>query len=450
MAVDFVNDATDIDVGIAEQTVDAETFEQAPFERLLNTGATADYPSNEVVSEDVGDTGGPTGRRRIARGGNVDIPMHARYGAARTPIAGAFRDDFDTELTVVGSGAPGDLEILIAGTHSDGSTGLQIKAPLNALSALKAGAGRGLLVRVSGFAAGDNNQPFMVKDVHDDTVDDLIDIYAGYGAGGVGAVFGATKANADSQSATLRFGLWVKNRRKGAATKRHYSVLFDRYQLTGARRYRGLVDWVPNDFSFEIPDEGAVRLNVTGMGRRWLASQATPPNGEAEGDHFTDPTLRDFVVGGEDLQLLALVPYANALSVDESPIVLSDKNVTNFTFNLVGGVTTLANILGSSGVVPKRGRFEFNQSLGYYVADDAVITRLEALGAAATHQKAAMHCLIVDPDGNAIGLTTPRNEFAQTGGEAGGSGEESGTLEFGAEAIDHLFRTAVWQEWAAA
>lgn len=447
MAVDFIQDAYDIDVGIAEQTVDSETFEQAAFERLLHTGATFEYPSNEVESEDMGDTGGPTGRRRIARGGNADLPMHFRYDANKTPEAAAFRDSWATELSVTGAGAPGDFEYLTAGTHNDGSTGLQIKAALNSLNVLKLGAGRGLLVYPVNFTTAANNQPFMVKDVWDDGTNDLIDIYDGYGGGGASDPFGAPKTAEDSQAATLHFGEWIKNRRKGGGAKRVYSILVDRYLLTSARRYRGLIGWVANDYTFEIPDEGAVRCTVNGMGRLWQPSQATPPNGEAEGSHFTDPTNRDFVVGGEDLEFLSLVTFANNLVTTELPINLSDLNVTNYTFNLTGNVNALSNILGARGVVPKPGRQGFNGTLGYYVADDDVLAALENLGSRDAHQKAAMHVAFLDPAGNRKALTLPRNEFAQTGGE-GGTGEEAGTLEYGSEAIDHLFRTAVLQQFS--
>lgn len=447
MAVDFLQDASDIDIGMAVQSVDAETFEQAVFERLLTTGPTLDRPSNEVEAEDIGDTGGVTGRRRIARGGNLDLPMHFRYEANKTPEAGAFRDTWATEFSYTGAGVAGDVEYLTTGIHADTTTGLQIKTALNGLSVLKNGVGRGLLVLNAGWATGANNQPFMVKDVHDDGSNDLVDIYAGYGGGGASDPFGAPKTAEDAQAATLFFGEWIKNRRQGGPTKQVFSVMLHRYQLTSTRAYEGLLAWVPNDYTFEIPDEGSVRATVTGIGRRWLPTQATPLNGQPEATMWNDPINRDFVVGGEDLEFLSVVTFANDLVPTEVPILLADKNVTNFSFNLAGGVEPKSNILGITGVLPKRGRFGFNGSLGFYVADDQVFDDLMAIGHQDTHQKAAINLAFKDPAGNWKGLTLPRNEFGQTGGE-GGTGDEVGTLEFGSEAIDNLFRTAILQQWA--
>lgn len=453
MACTAVFDARHTDSGLKLQTA-ADAFETgAPFDVILTTQLTAEFPDAEAIAADVGsDKGGPTAARRHSRGGNLNVGAHFRYhgGNANSEIERvAFRDAaWAPETTVIGSGATGDLQYLTAGTHNDSSTGLQIKAPYDSLVALKSGAGHGLTVLMTGWANAENNQPFQVKEIWDDgSTADYVDIYAGYGGASIGSPFGAPKTAEDSATSELHFGSWIRNRESGTGARECFSVMIDRPNLTDERRFRGLVGWVPSDWTMTI-EEASVMADVTGIGSYWLPYAALPPNGEAIGDHFNPFTFPEIMIGKEDLWLLGLVTFPSRYTAQEIAIPLTGTFVRTFNFSLTGNVSGLTDILGKPGVSPSRSPHTFAASMDYYIADEEILVPITELGGQNTNQPGAYHVVFRDLNGDYKGLTLPLVTFSQTGG-TGGTDKEAGTLAMTPYARDPQRRTAILQEWSS-
>ncbi len=453
MSVQFVNSGADIDVGVLAETTPGTFETSAAFELILNTGTSPDFPTEQVSSADVGDQGGPLGRRTVSRGGDIDFPMHFRHDANKIMEAHAFRDDWATEVTITGSS---DIDLVLAGTHQDGSTGLQLSTTTGGFNSLityggaTANGAVSLLLLIEGFTNAINNQPVAVKAVWNNGSNDLIDIDAGYAGGASTENFGAgPKIGETLTSAVIHAGEAVRNQRKGNPGRRTLSVMLDRFLLTEGR-FDGVIGWVANDLNFEISGKGEVTETVNGNGRGWVGLSNTPVNGQAVGSHFVDnnPDV-DFFIGGKDLQHLSIVTFANALNSTEKPINLSDKNVSAFSWSLAGNVNVITDVVGTDQVLPRRGLPDFTGNLTWYVADDTIIADIVRLGSSNQHQKGAIHVVFQEPGGNWKGLTLPRNEFEQTGGTGGGDGEESGTLNFGSEAKSKQARTAIMQQWTA-
>ena len=449
MAVEFVNNGADNEVGFGLEATVGDPL-QAVYDQVLVTGATFAYPDNEVVSQDTGDRGGPTGRRRISRGADADMPMAFRHDANRLLEEHAFRTDYKPELSITGDS---DLDFLTAGTklNPEAPAGLQLKAPVGTFAALMNGESTGALVYGRGFLPGNpgNNQAMMIEAAHSSGGFDMLDIYDTYGQGTLGDPFGAPKTEETGTSATLHFGEVLKNTQKGAGGRRALSLLVDRFMHLNAGRFRLCSGWVANDWAFEIPDEGMVTATVTGNGRRWLAGSMTPDNGQAADSHFNDNIPdRQFVVGGEDLEGFYVVGYPNVANPTPVPLLFGDTAVTNYSFSLAGNNEVLTNILGMTGTLVRRGKVELSGSFGYYVADADTLTELQRLGDPDNHYKASQHVIFKDPDGYRKALTHVRTEMSQSGGEGGGDGSEAGTIEFGVEAIDPVTRASILQQWS--
>ena len=152
--------------------------------------------------------------------------------------------------------------------------------------------------------------------------------------------------------------------------------------------------------------------------------------------------------GGEDLEGLYLAGIINAANPSPVPVLLGDTGVTSFNFSLAGGNNVLTNILGMQGTLVRRGEMEMTGEIGWYVADDPMLTEIERFGSPDFNLKAAMHILFRDPDGFRKILTNGRVTFAQSGGEGGGDGEEAGTMAFGSEAKNDIVRTCALQQFS--
>lgn len=442
MAVEFVNTPADNEVGFLEETVVGEV-EQGVYDQILVTGPTFAYPDNEVVANDTGDRGGMTGRRRISKGGDATFPLLFRHGSNTLLEEHSWRDDYTAEFTVTGTS---DINIDPAGTHEDGSTGIVITAPASTFNDLVGGVGDGVLAYMRAWVTTDNNQAVGIKAVKADG--SKLDIYNTYGAGAVASPFGAPKTGETLQSAVLRFGKILRNKRKGNPGRRALSLLVDRYMHINSGRFKTLAGWVADNWDFEVPDEGPVHATVTGNGRIWTPGSMTPQNGQAADSHFADNIPdRQMIVGGEDLENFGIFGYPNTNNPTPVPLLLGDTNITSFSFSLAGNNNVLRNILGMKGVLVRRGKFDMTGSIGYYVADDTVLADLERLGDPDNHYRAAQNLVFKDPEGYRKGLTQCRSVFGQTGGEGGGDGEETGTLAFGSEAVSTTHRTCILQEW---
>lgn len=446
MAFPLINTGGDNRVGFKVETVVGQQA-LGVYEETLVTGPTFGYPDSEVVAADTGDQGGPKGRRRIARGADADFPMHFRHGANRLMEEHAFRDDYTPEFSVTFT-ADGDL--LAAGLHQDGSTGPQIKAPLTTFDAISGGVATGCLCYLRDFVAADDNQAMLVKRIWNDGVNDYVDFYSVYAAGAPGDPIGAPKTGELASNGTLLFGSILKNRRRGAPGRRTLTLLVDRFMLEEAARFRACTGWTANDWQLTVADEGVVNCTVTGNGRFWLPASMVPGNGEPaetaiDGSGIPD---RQFFVGGEDIELLGVFGWPNAANPTPVPILLGDTGVTNFDFSAAGNNNVLSNILGGRGTVVRRGKFDFTGSFGYFVGDSDVIVQLQRLGDENLHYKGTVNLVFRDPDGYRKALTAMRCEFAQSGGEGGGDGEEVGTVAFGAETLGAETRSIALQEWS--
>lgn len=132
MPVEIITSGENVDVGLLAETTPG-TLEQAVYEIFQTTGAELDYPSNEAEDNTTGDHGGPLSKRTISRGGDANFPAHLRYDGNKALAEAAFRDDFATAVSIVGSS---DIGIDTAGTHADGSTGLVITGGAGAFTDL--------------------------------------------------------------------------------------------------------------------------------------------------------------------------------------------------------------------------------------------------------------------------------------------------------------------------
>lgn len=451
MPVEIVTSGHNVDVGAKAETVVGE-LEQDVYDIIQTQGATLSYPSEEAEDTTTGDYGGPISKRTISRGGDADFPSHLRFGGNRLLTLNAFRDTvFPSERTIVGAS---NIDYVLNGTHLDGATGLQIQAPTTTFNALITYAGatlngaEGLLLLAKGFTNAGNNQPVMVKAVHDSGGLAKIDIFGGYGGGTAGDPFGAPKIAEALKSATLYAGSAVRNRQLGVGNKRALSIMVDYFEHATAARFNGLRGWVANDWSLAIAGKGPVIVTTNGNGRGWTPLQATPPNGETLGSHFSAAgDLDPMYIGAEDLVVFAIVPYANVLVATAVPILLADTNIKSGNLNLAGQVAVINDIVGTDELVPRRGMHNPAGSVGWYMTDATIAEQITKIGAKATRQDGAVHALWKDALGQYIAVNFLKNNFKATG-PGGGRDAVEGTLEFGSMALSKNARAVVFQEYS--
>ena len=231
MACDTVTSSDNVDAGLLVEAVCGTLETGAAYEIFQTTGAELDYPSEEAIDNTVGDHGGPISKRTISRAGDASLPAHLRFGGNDELLSSALREAWPAEVTIVGSA---DNDLVLAGTHNDGATGLQIIGTAGATqfdtfitynSATANGIG-GLVLHSSGWTAGANNQLMVVKEVWKDGANGYIDLYDFNTAGGAGPGIGAQKIAATGDTPTLRVGSAIRNRQSGGiACGRHVGLL---------------------------------------------------------------------------------------------------------------------------------------------------------------------------------------------------------------------------------
>lgn len=452
MAVEKITSAENVDVGMLKETT-CGVLIQAAYDLIQSSGPEFEFPSDEAVDGTTGDRGGPISKRTTSRGGNASLPAHLRFGGLTLQIEAALREDMPAAVTIVGTS---DIDYLTAGTHNDGSTGLQIRAPTGDFAALLtygagaevSGGASGMIVLVSGFAVADNNQPVMIKDVWDDASFAYIDIDAGYGGGAVADVFGAPKTGETLQSATLRVGTGIRNRQSGSGAVRTYSLLADYFEQTKAR-FQALRGWMGNDLSVAINGKGEVMVTVNGIGRGWSPLSPTAQNGQSPPAHFTSAAaITDLMyIGGKDLQYVVIVPFANAVTSTTKPILLADTQISQLSLECAGGVQAVDDVLGTDEVIPRSGQHNPSGSLGWYQADSDQSEELTEIGSTDLEQNGAVHVMWKQNDNKWIAITQPKNNFRATGSSPGAVGNAaSGTLEWGSMAMNPIGRAFHWQE----
>lgn len=451
MPVEMITSSENVDVGIKVETTSG-TLATGAYAIFQTTGATLEFPSEEATDKSTGDHGGPISKRTTSRGGNASFPAHLRFDGNKVLIASAMRDDWPAEVTITGTS---DINLLTGGTHADGSTGLQLTAPTGNFDTFAEYAGatangaEALLMFMSGWATAANNQPVGIKAVHEAGGIAKIDIWPGYGGGSSGDLFGAPKTGETLKSAVLKVGSGIRNHQSdGSLVRKSYSILIDFFEHATAARFQALRGWVGNDINLVMNGKGEVMITVNGNGRGWTALQATPPTGETAGSHFTDATSSSpMYIGGDDLEFLVIVPYANAINATNVPVLLSDANVSAFNFTQAGGVQVVNDIVGTDETIPRKGQQDPSGNISCYQTDDVVAQQITQLGAKASRQYGAIHLGYKDDNGDRFILTLPKNNFQATGFSPGAAGSAvTGTLNFGSMRISKNGRATIIQQ----
>lgn len=448
MPVERITSGENVEVGIKVETTNG-VQEQAVYDVFQTRGGEVDYPEEIATDETKGDHGGPLDKRTVSRGGDASFPMHLRHDGNTTLFEAALRDSFPTPVTIVGAS---NINVVLGGTHLDGSTGPQITAPATTFDSLityasaTANGAEGLMMLVSGFAQADNNTPRAIKAVHDSGTA-TIDIYPGYIGGSASDPFGAPMIAETLQSATIRVGEGMRNRQKGSDANRSWSLMFDYCNHVTEARFNALRGWTANDLQLAISGKGEVLATVNGNGRGWSPLSMTPQNGQVLDSHFADNTPNTpMYIGGEDLQFLAIVPYANAVVPTTVPIVLSDMNVKAVDTSLAGNVEVVGDIVGTDEVIPKTGMHDPNGSLGWYMTDDAIARRITEIGSKDLGQYGALHMGFKDDNNLWVIYSYLKCNFGNTGPNPGGGGAVEGTLNFGGLALTPNARAVVYQQ----
>lgn len=423
------------------------TFEtSAAYAQLLTNGITPEFGSNILDDPTVSGAGEPVDKRTNLRSLSLQTPAQLRYKDLQLLVSAALRDTFPAEVTVVGSS---NIDVLTAGTHRDGSTGPQLRAPTGVFDSLITyggvtavthpdGGAEALMMKLSGASFGDNNGRRRIKAVWDNATNAFIDIYPGYVGGSAGGFGAPMQATGSGESITIKVGQAGRNRFTGAGVK-SYSWL---WQFADVGEWQNGFGLVANDLALSWSGKEGAAIEIPWVGYGSGEQVSVDPSGQG----FDDSALlfSPMLTAADDLKAVSIVTATE-------PIILSQFNITGFNATLAGNVAAIDNVSGTSEVTGvRRGAHNPSGSLDWYLAGDPRARKLTQLGSRASNQKAGIDLVFQDPDGNDIIVGYLWNEFTPTGGVPGQGGNTvSGTLEFSGHRRSKRSRSFTWQEFAA-
>lgn len=427
--------------GLIAEAVEGTFENSAPFPVALLDGLGPTYNSNTLTVQTITGAAQTIGARTNLRSFDASTPFTLRYSDGRTLIAPPMRDTFPAEVTIVGAA---DIDMLVAGTHQDGSTGPQIEGPLSTaifdtFIGYKGATTNGaefMMLKMSGWSAADNNLPRRIKAVWKDATNSYIDLYPGYVGGAAGA-YGAPVTGAVGQSPTLKLGSGVRT----GTTDSSYSFLWNYTDLAVAG-WQNAFGMVAND------------LSMTGAGKEYV-TMATTWQGYGSGEIVSaDPSGQGFTTAallyGPELVSIEDLTYW-AVVTSTTPTVFSGFNITGWNWTLAGNNRPVEDVAGSSlrtGIV--RGTMGLTASFDFRLASDARTLILSQLGSAASAEKAIVDMFFTDTAGNVIVVGLLENEFSSTGGTPGAMGSDvTINLTTVGSAITQSAGLLVWQEFSA-
>ncbi len=438
-----------VQFGMITEAVEGTLEVSAPVPVILTTGITPDFVTSNLQDDTISGAGEVIDNRTTLRGMNLTTPAMLRFNDCRDLIAPPLRDVYVAAVTIVGSA---DINVVLAGTHNDGSTGTQITVAdttsfdtlieyggVTAVTHPNGGA-EGLLMRVTGFTDSENNWHRRIKAVWKDGGASYIDISDGYVSGTAG--FFAEPMVADTlESPTIAVGLAVRNRVTGAGVISK-TGLWQYTDMTTFAKYGAGHGFVANDFNNAWSGKDGATIETTWIGYGQNVLDATDPTGQG----FVDNTLcTGMMIGAEDLQFFAIITATN-------PIVLSTLSLNAFNFSLTGNCAAIDDVSGTSTVTGvRRGTHMPSGSIDYYLVDDVRSEELAQLGDQATSEKGEISYLFKDEADQEMAFGVLWNEFGQTGPVPGSIGNTvGGTIEFNGQRLTKYSRSFVAQEIPAA
>lgn len=433
--------------GLLAETVEGVFRTDAAFAQMLTNGISPEFTQNMLEDPTVSGAGEPIDKRTNLRGLNLQTPAQMRYRDLQLMVAAALREDFPAEVSIVGSS---NIDVLTAGTHRDGSTGPQLRAPTTVFNNLinyngasaathPDGGAEALMMNVTGSVPADNNGRRRIKSVWDNTTNAFIDIYPGY-VGGAAGGFGAPLTGTTLESITIAVGQSSRNRITGSGVK-SFSALwnFSDMSLAGWQNGFGLV---ANDLNVSWSGKEGAAIDIPWIGYGSGELVAADPSGQG----FDDSALlcSPMMTAADDLKYVAIVTAT-------TPTVLTQFNLTGFNATLAGNSVAIDDVSGISEVTGvRRGSHNPSGTLDWYLANDARSLVMSQLGSRQSSEKAGIDVILEDPQGNEIILGYLWNEFGPSGPIPGaGNNTVAGSLEFSGSRRTKTSRSFTWQEFAA-
>ena len=373
---------------------------------------------------------------------DLTTPSALAYSDCRPLVARAFRADFPTAVSIIGTS---DIIMASGATHLDNTTGFQIQSTAGAFDSLinydgaSSNGSEGLMMRNINWDDAANNRWRRIKAVHE-TSGAKIDVAQGWTGTATGAplVAGAAAA-ATAQSPTIAIGSSIRNRPARSTGDKSVSALIQATDLSSNGVFYGGYGLVANDLTFTYGNDKGVGVNVTWQGRGAIRLADSDPTSQG---YATATTPYERLDAGNHLHLLAFVTATK-------PTVLSSFNVTGSAFTLngnnapiddVGGITTRAGIdrgdhAITGGTVDYRHR-----------DDDARCVELAMLGDPPTKETPEWVAIFTDAAGNSVVPSVLKCNLSQTGP----SSATGGQVVYSGKPLTSTSRTCIWQEFAAA
>lgn len=440
-----------VKVGFKEETVEGTLQTSDAYELLLTSGITTDFTSNIIQDPTISGAGEALDARTNLRGLNLTTPFPLRFADLRLPLAAVMRDTPAAAVTVV---ATAEIDVLLAGTHNDGTTGPQLQvtgaSALTLFDTLIAYGGATLngaeylMMNVAGSSSGkEANDGFRrIKEVWKNGSNSFIDIDKAY-IGGVATFFGEPMVAATSETITIRVGVALRNRGPGAAGDKSHSF---KWNFSDVGKWQAGYGAVPNDLNFSWSGKDGASVEISWIAQAALAMASSDPTSPAAASFVDNNVGNQMLIGAEDLLVCAL--WTVDPSGTPKPILLSSSFMTQFNYALAGNGAAIEDVSGTSQITGvRRGNHQGSGSLNWYLADGA--EELVALGAEGSAKKGGVDVIFKDRLNQHFILGGLLNEFGHTGPSPGSGGSTvSGTLDFTGSRKSKTSRSLVVQEIA--
>lgn len=422
-------------LGLLQESTEGTLETGGAYERILNSSTGPQARSKTVDDPTMFGTGESQGDDVVLRACDLSVDARFRHHPTiMTLLRGPLRRStaFPAAVSVVGSS---DINVVLAGTHQDGSTGPQITvgdtSSFDTLIAYDGAAENGiegLLVKVTGSAEEANNRKRWAKSVWKDGSTSYIDIHPASVAGPSGSVCEPMVATA-AESITVAVGRACRNLDQEVSFSSLHYFADEGWWQAG-------FGMVGNNLGISYSGQDGIDMSVSYLGYGSTAPALADPTGQG---FAAAAAVTPQMHSGAHLKAFVLLKPT-------APLILSAAGLNAYELDYQGNCAAWEDDSGSGLVTDiRRGTSKTTGSIGVTVRGNSTIVDTFGLGYSDTI-RADSYTELKDGDGNEVvwGFRDARFE-PHFSGSGGGDQQLTGSIGYAARPSSTTSRTIFFQ-----